>query len=64
MLSKPYVLIQPDFDNVLIFSTTDHASPSPIPEMQIWVMQAGKNYPLNSGFEYIDGRIIPLGKAA
>lgn len=42
--------IQPDFDNILIFSTTDHAIPSPIPEMQVWVMQARKVYPLNPGF--------------
>jgi hypothetical protein len=56
--------IQPDFDNILIFSTTDHACPSPIPEMQIWVMQAGKVTPLNPGFEYQDGAMVKVKEAA
>jgi ABC-type dipeptide/oligopeptide/nickel transport system ATPase subunit len=56
--------IQPDFRNILVFATTNYASPSPIPEMQIWVMQAGKVTPLNPGFEYRDGAVVKVREAA
>jgi len=33
--------IQPDFDTIIIFATSQEAKPSPIPEIQIWWLEAG-----------------------
>ena len=34
--------IQPDFDTIIIFATSQEAKPSPIPEIQIWWMESGQ----------------------
>lgn len=50
--------IQREFDNILVFATSDHARASLDPDIQLWVLLAGKIYPLNKGFRFKDGKII------
>jgi DNA repair exonuclease SbcCD ATPase subunit len=39
--------IQPDFDYILVFATSDHADPSPVPEIQVWCLENGKISPVS-----------------
>jgi len=34
--------IREDFDITLVFATSDHAAPSPVPEIAVWWMEAGQ----------------------
>ena len=34
--------IEPDFDTIIIFATSQEAKPSPIPEIQIWWLESGR----------------------
>lgn len=34
--------IHQDFDTIIGFATSDHADPSPIPELQVWWLEGGK----------------------
>ena len=40
--------IQPDFDTIIIFATSQEAKPSPIPEIQIWWLEAGRIRPVET----------------
>ncbi|MBU4356827.1 MAG: hypothetical protein KJ822_16040, partial [Proteobacteria bacterium] len=40
--------IQPDFDTIIIFATSQEAKPSPIPEIQIWWMESGRIRPVET----------------
>ena len=31
-----------DFDTILVFATSDHADPSPVPEIQVWWLEEGR----------------------
>jgi hypothetical protein len=55
--------IQPEFDTILVFATSDHARASLNPDIQLWVLLDGKIYPLNKGFRFKDGKIIPEAEA-
>lgn len=39
--------IQPEFDFILVFATSDHADPSPVPEIQVWWLEDGRIKPVN-----------------
>jgi len=54
---------QPEFDTILVFATSDHARASLNPDIQLWVLLDGKIYPLNKGFRFKDGKIIPEAEA-
>jgi DNA repair exonuclease SbcCD ATPase subunit len=41
-LVKFLLAVQKDFDNILVFATSDHADPSPVPEIQVWWLEKGK----------------------
>lgn len=43
--------IRQDFDTILCFATSDHANPSPIPELQIWWIDNGKISPVTDHME-------------
>ena len=34
--------VRQDFDTILVFATSDHADPSPVPEIQVWWLEEGK----------------------
>lgn len=55
--------IQPEFDTILVFATSDHARASLNPDIDVWVLLDGKIYPLNEGFRFKDGRIISEAEA-
>ena len=38
--------VRQDFDTILCFATSDHADPSPMPEMQVWWLEDGKISPV------------------
>lgn len=38
--------IRQDFDTILVFATSDHADPSPIPELQVWWISDGQVAPV------------------
>jgi molecular chaperone GrpE (heat shock protein) len=38
--------VRQDFDNILVFATSDHADPSPVPEIQVWWLEEGRISPL------------------
>jgi len=40
--------IQPDFDTIIIFATSQAAKPSPIPEIQIWWLESGRIRPVET----------------
>jgi ABC-type proline/glycine betaine transport system ATPase subunit len=40
--------IQPDFDTIIIFATSQKAKPSPIPEIQIWWLESGRIWPMET----------------
>ena len=40
--------IQPDFDTIIIFATSQEAKPSPIPEIQIWWLESGRIRPVET----------------
>jgi len=40
--------IQPDFDTIIIFATSQEAKPSPIPEIQIWWLESGRIMPVET----------------
>ena len=50
--------IRQDFDSILCFATSDHARPSPYPELQVWVIIDGQVQPLNQGFVFEDGKVV------
>jgi DNA repair exonuclease SbcCD ATPase subunit len=39
--------VQPEFDFILVFAASDHAEPSPVPEIQVWWLEDGKIKPVN-----------------
>ncbi len=51
--------IQPQFDTIMVFATADNARASLNPDIQVWVLMDGKIYPLNKGFRFKDGKIVP-----
>jgi ABC-type dipeptide/oligopeptide/nickel transport system ATPase component len=51
--------IRQDIDTCLIFATSDRAMPSSSPDLQVWVIMDGQVQPLNQGFIFEDGEIIP-----
>jgi len=51
--------IREDFDTILVFATSNHALPSSSPDLQVWVIIDGQVQPLNQGFTFEDGEIIP-----
>lgn len=55
--------IQPEFDTILVFATSDHARASLDPDIQLWVLIDGKIYPLNKGFRFEEGKIISEAEA-
>ena len=40
--------VRQDFDTILVFATSDHADPSPIPELAVWWLQDGKVAPVRA----------------
>jgi hypothetical protein len=40
--------IQPDFDTIIIFATSQEAKPSPIPEIKIWWLESGRIGPVET----------------
>jgi DNA repair exonuclease SbcCD ATPase subunit len=50
--------VQEDFDTVILLATSDHASPSPSPDLQVWVIIDGQVQPLNPGFIFQDGEVV------
>ena len=40
--------VRQDFDIILVFATSDHADPSPIPELAVWWLQDGMVSPVIS----------------
>ena len=38
--------IHQDFDIILVFATSDHVDPSPIPELAVWWLDNGKVSPV------------------
>jgi hypothetical protein len=38
--------VRQDFDTILVFATSDHADPSPVPEIQVWWSQDGQVSPV------------------
>ena len=52
------VAVQEDFDTVILLATSDHASPSPNPDLKVWVIIDGQVQPLNPGFIFHDGEVI------
>jgi len=40
--------IQPDFDTIIIFATSQEAKPSSIPEIQIWWLESGRIKPVET----------------
>lgn len=56
--------IQPEFDTIMVFATADNARPSLNPDIQVWVLLDGKIHPLNKGFRFKDGEIIPEAEEA
>ena len=41
--------VRQDFDIILVFATSDHADPSPIPELAVWWLDNGKVSPVGQG---------------
>ena len=39
--------VHKDFDNILVFAASDHADPSPYPEIQVWWLEKGKIAPVS-----------------
>ncbi|MHB8069541.1 MAG: AAA family ATPase [Desulfobaccales bacterium] len=39
--------VRQDFDTILVFATSDHADPSPVPEIQVWWLEKGKIKPVS-----------------
>jgi len=40
--------VRQDFDTILVFATSDHADPSPIPELAVWWIQDGVVSPVRA----------------
>lgn len=40
--------VRQDFDTILVFATSDHADPSPVPEIQVWWLEEGKVSPVRA----------------
>ena len=38
--------VRQDFDTILVFATSDHADPSPVPEIQVWWLEEGDISPV------------------
>ena len=38
--------VRQDFDTILVFATSDHADPSPVPEIQVWWLEEGRIRPV------------------
>jgi len=38
--------VRQDFDTILVFATSDHADPSPLPEIQVWWLEEGRIRPV------------------
>ena len=38
--------VRQDFDTILVFATSDHADPSPVPEIQVWWLEEGRISPV------------------
>ncbi len=43
--------VRQDFDTILVFATSDHADPSPVPEIQVWWLEGGKIAPVIAEME-------------
>lgn len=56
--------IKKDFYKILVFATSDCARASQSPDIQVWVLSQGKIEPLNQGFTFKAGKIIPDEEAA
>ena len=39
--------VRQDFDTILVFATSDHVDPSPVPEIQVWWLEKGKIKPVS-----------------
>ena len=48
--------IHQDFDIILVFATSDHADPSPIPELAVWWLDNGKVSPVRGQGSGIGGQ--------
>ena len=46
--------IQPDFDTIIIFATSQEAKPSPIPEIKIWWLESGRIGPVETDDAALD----------
>ena len=40
--------VRQDFDIILVFATSDHVDPSPIPELAVWWLDNGKVSPVRA----------------
>ena len=40
--------VKDDFDTILVFATSDHADPSPVPELAVWWIQDGQVSPVRA----------------
>ena len=40
--------IQPDFDSILVFATSQETRPSPVSEIEIWWLEAGRIRPVET----------------
>jgi len=43
--------VRQDFDTILVFATSDHADPAPLPEIQVWWLEEGKIAPVIPGMQ-------------
>ena len=40
--------VRQDFDTILVFATSDHADPSPVPEIRVWWLEEGTIHPVQA----------------
>jgi hypothetical protein len=52
-----------DFDTILVFATSDHGDPSPLPEIQVWWLEEGRIRPVMSK-PFLEQARMAAGEAA